>query len=241
MLKRIKERIRREHFLTSGLGVLTSSIYIVRKGLYTSILRLAPKIEGNVLDFGCGSKPYESLFTNAKSYVGVDIKISGHDHKDSKVDFYYDGKTLLFPDNHFDSIVSFEVFEHIFNLDTVLTELRRVLKPGGHIIITIPFAWEEHEIPYDFARYTTYGIKHIFEKNKFDVLEIIKTTTYILTISQIFISYLAQYVSPKGPILGRVFQFFVIFPITTIALLINFLLPKRYEYFCNSVILCSKK
>ena len=105
-----------------------------------------------VLDFGCGSKPYENLFINIDEYVGCDIEVSGHDHLDSKIDYFFDGKNLPFIDDRFDSVVSFEVFEHIFNLPEILKEINRVTKTSGNILISVPFAWGEHEVPYDFAR-----------------------------------------------------------------------------------------
>jgi SAM-dependent methyltransferase len=234
---RLKNRLCREAFITSPLAIAINPVYIVRSGLYRNILSVAQKIKGNVLDFGCGSKPYETLFTNADSYTGVDVVISGHDHKNSKVDFYYDGKTLPFPDNHFDAVVSFEVFEHIFNTDEVISEIRRVLKPGGQLLITIPFALYEHEMPFDFARFTSYGIKHIFEKNKFEVSEIRKTTTFFMAVCQLFISYLTQGVLPKNIAMSRLFQLLLIFPLNLISICLNAVLPKRYELFCNSVIL----
>jgi SAM-dependent methyltransferase len=237
MLNRLQARIRREQFLCSPLAIVISNIYIIRSGLYKSILRISPSIKGVILDFGCGSKPYESLFVNASSYTGVDIEVSGHSHEHSKVDVYYDGKTLPFPDEHFDAVVSFEVFEHVFNIDETLREIRRVLKPGGQILITTPFAWDEHEIPYDFARYTSYGIRNILERNSFDVLEIKKTTTYVLTVCQMFIAYLTQHVLPKNKILSKTAQLFLVFPLNIVSLFLDVILPKRYEYFCNSVVL----
>ncbi len=240
MLQALENRLRREAFLITPLSLVISPVYIIRNGLFKSISKIAPTIKGDILDFGCGSKPYESLFTSANSYVGVDIDVSGHNHKNSKVDFYYDGKALPFPDKNFDAVVCFEVFEHVFNIEEVLAEIRRVLKPNGLLLVSIPFAWDEHEIPYDFARYTSYGIKHIFNNNRFEVVELKKTTTYILAVCQMFIAYLVQYALPKGRFLGRLSQLVVIFPLNILALLLDALLPKRYEYFCNSVVLSKK-
>ena len=240
MLTRLKRRLRREEFLTSPLAMVVSPVYIIRDGLYKSILSMASKIRGDILDFGCGSKPYESLFTNSSSYVGVDILASGHSHANSKIDFYYDGKSLPFPDEHFDAVLAFEVFEHIFNLEEVIAEIRRVLKPGGKILISIPFAWDEHEVPYDFARYTSYGIMHIFKRNGFDVLELKKTTTYFLAVCQMFIAYLAQHVFPRSRTFSRLFQFLFIFPLNVMSLLLNMIFPKRYEFFCDCVVFGEK-
>lgn len=240
MISSFKKRLRKEEFITSPLSIAINPAYIIRNGLYKAISNIAPNITGNVLDFGCGSKPYESLFVNANSYVGVDIEVSGHNHKDSKVDYFYDGKKLPFDDASFDAIVSFEVFEHVFNIEEVLVEIHRVLKPNGQLLISIPFAWGEHEIPYDFARYTSFGITHILDKNNFEVVKLTKTTTYILTVFQMLIAYLHQYALPKRRLTGRIFQLIIIFPLNVLALLLNTLLPKRYEYFCNNVVLASK-
>ena len=65
---------------------MISPVYFIRDGLYRNIASLAPRLSGDILDFGCGSKPYESLFVNASSYVGVDVQVSGHDHTDSRID-----------------------------------------------------------------------------------------------------------------------------------------------------------
>ena len=240
MLHKLKKRLYSEAFLITPLSIVINPFYIIRNGLFKSISEIAPKLNGNILDFGCGSKPYELLFKNAESYIGIDLEVSGHNHKESKVDFFYDGKTIPFNSEEFDIIVCFEVLEHVFNLEEVLNEMRRVLKPGGQLLISLPFAWDEHEIPYDFARYTSFGIKHILIKNGFEIEELKKTTTYFLTVSQMFIAYLYQYVLPKDRILNKFSQFFIIFPITVLCLSLDLILPKRYEYFCNSVVLSKK-
>jgi len=236
----IKEKLRNQMFITTPLSIIINPFYIIRHGLYKSISNIAPNINGDILDFGCGRKPYESLFQNAKSYTGVDIEVSGHNHVDSKVDYFWDGNKLPFADESFDNVVCFEVFEHVFNIEEVLAEIYRVLKPNGQLLISIPFAWDEHEIPYDFARYTSYGITHILNKNNFEVTELKKTTTYVLAVFQLSIAYLYQYALPKGRVLGKITQLVIIFPMTIFALLFNKLLPKRYEFFCNSVVLAKK-
>ena len=179
--KSFKQSIRSDVFITSPMS-MASPVWIARHGIFKVLNEIAPTLKGDILDFGCGSKPYESLFTNSQSYIGVDIEESGHNHLNSNVDFYYDGRILPFEDSSFDVIVSFEFFEHIFNIEEVLFELQRVLKTNGKLLISIPFVWNEHEIPYDFARYTSFGITHILSKNGFQVTDLRKTTTYFLAI-----------------------------------------------------------
>ena len=234
-------RPRREWFLVTPWSALGNPFYIIRRGLLKSITRMAPAVQGDVLDFGCGSKPYESLFRHARRYVGVDIEVSGHDHRDSKVDVFYDGSTLPFADGQFDAVVAFEVFEHVFNLDEVLGEVRRVLKPQGRLLLSIPFAWEEHEKPYDFARYTSDGLRHLLERNGFTVVELARTTSYLLAVFQLLIAYLVQHVLPRGRLLGGLCQLTVVFPITALALALDAVLPRRDQLFSNLVVLAERR
>jgi SAM-dependent methyltransferase len=230
----------RNEFLVTSPLMLTSPVYIIRRSLYKSILKIAPKVGGDVLDIGCGEKPYESLFINANSYIGVDIEKSGHDHNNSKADIFYDGKVLPFPDNYFNSILCLEVIEHIFNIDEVLLEVKRVLKPGGLFVGTIPFSWPEHEIPYDFARYTSYGIFHILSKSNLEVIQCDKSTSYFLAVSQLFIYYL-YLILPGGPILGSLFRVALFAPLNIIFILLDYFLPKKYNLFSNIIFIARHK
>ncbi len=239
LLGRIRRRVRQDTFQPTMLNTIFARDYIIKRELYRTIKNLAPTIAGVVLDFGCGSKPYEALFCGAANYIGVDIEVTGHDHTASRIDVYYDGKTLPFADGEFDSVVSFEVFEHVFNLPVVLQEINRVTRDSGHLLISIPFAWREHEQPYDFARYTTFGVSHLLTEAGYEILAIRKTTTYLLGVFQLLIAYLAQ-ITPQSGILRHVRQVCLIFPFTLAAYMLNALLPKRYEYFCNCVVLAKK-
>src|SRR6476646_7017983 len=123
---------------------ITQANFLIRNRLPRNIKVLAPRLTGKMMDFGCGQKPYRSLFS-VDDYVGVDFENPGHPHLNESIDVFYDGKTLPFLDGQFDSIFSSEVFEHVFNIDDILKELNRVLKINGLILITCPFAFCEHE------------------------------------------------------------------------------------------------
>lgn len=239
-MSNLKKRLQREMFLVRPWSVVINPFFIIRQGIYKGVEKQAASITGNILDFGCGSKPYESLFTRSQSYVGIDLEVTGHDHENSKVDVFYDGKKIPFPDNHFDAVVCFEVFEHIFNLDEVLNEIRRVTKPGGKILATIPFAWDEHEQPYDFARYTSFGIQHLLEKAGYQISSLEKTTSYVEAVGQLMIAFVSQHVGPKNLALAAIFQGLFIFPMTLWVLFWNLILPKREELFCNIVVVATK-
>ena len=93
---------------------IINPFYFVRTGLLKGIRKYALELNGVLLDFGCGSKPYISLF-NVDEYIGMDFENPGHPHINENIDVYYDGKNIPFGDNHFDSILCSEVVEHVFS------------------------------------------------------------------------------------------------------------------------------
>lgn len=106
--------------------------YCDRKTLFEFMISIKPYVKGKVLDFGCGQKPYESLF-DCTEYIGIDTENSGHGWEDkSKPDFFYDGKILPFDGEIFDIVLSTQVFEHVQYLDDSMREIRRILSPGGY-------------------------------------------------------------------------------------------------------------
>jgi SAM-dependent methyltransferase len=119
-----------------------------------------PQLRGRMMDFGCGLKPYQSLFLTDE-YIGVDYQGEGKPSATIRWMYLMDIHAP-FPDNYFDSIFSSEVFEHVFNLPEIITELHRVLKPGGKILVSCPFAFGEHETPADFALFLL-CCRHLFE------------------------------------------------------------------------------
>jgi SAM-dependent methyltransferase len=233
----LKPKLKNKDFNPS----LTYPLYIIRKNIYRGILKHSESLEGRMMDFGCGTKPYKPLFVNAKEYIGVDYAGEGHSHEKESIDVMYDGKTIPFPDNHFDSILTTEVLEHIFNLEDILKELNRVLKPGGRILITIPFAWNEHEMPNDFGRYTSLGFRSLLERNNFKVLQLEKTTGFVESLVQLWGLYWHIHIIPKFRPFGRIILPVFSFCNNVFGLAIAKILPRKNDYFLNLVILATKE
>ncbi len=219
---------------------LVHPLYIIRKNVYRGVVKYAPLMKGKMMDFGCGTKPYQSLFTAADEYIGVDYAGEGHSHENEQIDVYYDGKTIPFPDNTFDSILASEVLEHVFNLEDILKELYRVLKPGGKILITIPFAWKEHEIPIDFGRYTSFGFRNLLERNGFSVLHMDKSSNAVQTMTQLWVTYWHSHIMPKFRPFGRIVTPCFSFVSNVFGLGVARILPKRYDYFLNLIVVAQK-
>jgi SAM-dependent methyltransferase len=240
MIDRLKSLYLDEIFRPSFIGIFINPVYFIRKGLYRGVLRNKKFLQGTLLDFGCGDKPYRHII-EVQEYIGLELESGDPDKKNKSVDVYYDGKHIPFMDNHFDSVFSTEVFEHVFNLEQVIIELNRVLKAGGHMLITLPFVWHEHDIPFDFARYTSFGIINLLERNGFEVVVIEKTTNYVETVFQMWNEYVHQYVFPSNNVVKALLTPIFIGPVTVLGLILSFILPRNKDFFHNSIVVARKK
>jgi SAM-dependent methyltransferase len=217
-------------------------LYLIRRSIFRHISAQAPQLSGKMLDFGCGSKPYRSLFA-VQEYIGLDYENPGHPHLNEQIDVFYDGKTIPFPDNSFDSVLATEVFEHVFRLDDTLQEINRVMKPGGRFLISVPFVFVEHEIPHDFARYSSFGLRDLLLRNGFSVLSLEKTSNFVETLAQMRIWYLNTtflgYLR-RIPLLGKILSTFLLCLLNLTAIAFGKILPAKQEWYLGLVVLAQK-
>ena len=239
MISTLKSIYQKEMFAPGLLGVFINPFYFIRRALYKGVIARKSCLSGRLLDFGCGRKPYKPFF-EVQEYIGLDIEESGHSHKNESIDVFYDGGTIPFADNHFDSAFSSEIFEHVFNLDEVLREIQRVLNPGGHLLVTVPFVWDEHEVPYDFGRYTSFGIAHVLKKAGFELVSSDKTTNYVETIFQMWNAYVSQVVLPKNKMLKALLTPLFIAPVTLVGIVVAALLPRSQGFYHNNIVVARK-
>lgn len=217
-------------------------LFMIRNRLLKALKKVAPSLDGKLVDLGCGLKPYESLF-NVTEYVGVEYSGEGETYLKEKTDVFYDGKTLPFADNSIDSVFSSEVFEHIFNLPDIMKELNRVMKSGGKILITCPFTMPEHETPVDYARYTSFAIVDIFEKNGFKILHYEKTGNFIEAVTQLRLIYWDQSLINglrKIPVVRTVVRTTVNIFFNCLGILSSKILPDNRYLYLNNVVLAEK-
>jgi SAM-dependent methyltransferase len=216
--------------------------YFVRHNLWAGIKRHAGSMKGIMLDFGCGSKPYKSSFT-VDRYIGLDFENPGHSHANETIDVFYDGKKIPFDNDYFDSVFTSEVFEHVFNLPQILPEIRRVMKKGALILVTCPFAISEHEIPIDFARYSSFGLRHLMQENGFEVIEQEKLGNSLETMTALLQTYLEIHITPqlkKIPLLGSLLEFIYSSLLNLLTIFFSKILPKGKELYLNNLIICRK-
>jgi SAM-dependent methyltransferase len=174
----------------------------IRKSVEEFAKELSPG--SSVLDVGCGLRQYEECF-EGREYVGLDVEESGRDASEKRADTYFNGLDIPYEDGNFDAAICNEVLEHAIDPSRLLSEIHRVLRPGGRILVTVPFIWGEHEIPFDFRRYSSFGIEREFQQAGFEVEVLSKLKQGIGAIDMLVKSEINNYeVNVLEPIAGRI-------------------------------------
>ncbi len=169
MLARIENNRRALDMLPTLRRWSSPAIY----GLETTLAKaLKRHVRGDVLDAGCGAMPYRDIIERrATSYDGLDIerRISGVRYVCSITDM------SAVPDASYDTVLCSEVLEHVADPAAALTEIDRVLRPGGLLVLTVPFLGRLHEEPHDYYRFTRHGLAALLGATPLEIEEISPT------------------------------------------------------------------
>jgi len=130
-----------------------------------------------LLDAGAGEGRYRSYFAHLH-YVGIDLAVGDAAWDYSGLDVIGDLAHLPFENGTFDMVLCLEVLEHLPEPLLTLQELYRVLRPGGQLYFSVPMTWHQHQKPHDYYRYTSFGLRYLFERAGFTVAEMRPTGGY---------------------------------------------------------------
>ena len=166
--------------------------------------------KGVMYDLGCGEAPYKEFFLQyADQYVGVDWAGSFHE---TKADVAADlNKPIPIDSQVADTVISLSVMEHLSEPQNMLNEAYRILKPGGNMIIQVPWQWWIHEAPYDFFRYTPYGLNYMLEKSGFTDIVVEAQSGFFTTWVMKFNYFTRRFV--RGPKIIRACIIAILLPI----------------------------
>jgi len=169
--------------------------------LSKQIKKASRYISGKVLDVGAGTGDRYSGSFNYDEYIRMDIK-SGEG-----IDLVGRAENIPLKDQSVDSVVCTQVFEHLNLPEKSASEVYRVLKTGGHLLITVPQMNEMHEEPNDFFRYTKFGLKDLFERQGFKTVYSNQRGGFFTTLAQMRMRYLIdRYKLYSKPFIGRFFS-----------------------------------
>ena len=223
-------------------SLLIDPIFLTRHRLNQALEKLLQPLANNeceCLDVGCGDRPYEYLFEKG-TYIGVDVEKSGRSLDMKQPDLFYDGNTLPFDDGRFDLVMSTQVFEHVADPSALMLEMARVCKCGGNVVISLPFVYPEHEIPFDYFRFTSFGIEKIVLEAGLKVVEIRKDSSWVEVLAVLLNVYIVNnlVIPLKG--VGRIYALLICFPVQVIALILRVFLPDDKTMYLNLVVRAQK-
>jgi SAM-dependent methyltransferase len=121
-----------------------------------------------ILDAGSGEGYYKSYFTNQRYHATDLLTII---KKYGSLSYISNLHMLPIQSCVYDAVICTQVLEHVSEPDKVIGEFSRILKTNGYLWLTTPLYFPEHEVPYDFYRYTQYGLKWLLAHNGFEVIE----------------------------------------------------------------------
>ena len=238
MRKFLRELHLKHEFNPPFWEIFLSEGYFVRKELFENIKYFAVNFNGKILDVGCGSKPYEKLFS-VDEYIGLEYNSSKNiENKNvdyfNKADYLYSGGAFPFEDNFFNGVISTQVLEHVPDPRLFLIEINRVLKKDGLILISFPLMFYEHEKPYDFFRFTSFGIQKLLKETGFEIIEKKKLATSAKTLVHLSACYIAKNIK------NIYLKYFLISIINMTGLILFKILPKDTDYYSDMIILAKK-
>lgn len=127
---------------------------------------------GKLLDLGCGHVP---LFATYRGRVSESVCVDWGSsvHQNVFLDHVMDlTQPLKLESSYFDTVLMTDVLEHIPEPAMLMDEIARILRPGGKLIMTVPFFYWLHEEPHDYHRYTRFALERLCRNAGLNVLEL---------------------------------------------------------------------
>lgn len=126
-------------------------------------------LKGHMLNAGCGNRDIGAYLRS----VGTE-KSTNYDIVSGLPDAVIGPlEAMPFCDGQFDSALCNAVLEHVVSAAAVVKELFRVIRPGGHAVLAVPFLQPYHECPLDRRRYTGEGLAAVSEQAGFKVVTVL--------------------------------------------------------------------
>lgn len=134
---------------------------------------VARQVRGDVVDIGCADSALRERLDASARYVGLDYPGTATALYRTRPAVFGDAQQLPFGDASFDWLVVLDVLEHLPRPQASLIEAARVLRPGGKVLLHVPFAYPLHDRPYDFWRLTRHGIETLAAGARLEVETIV--------------------------------------------------------------------
>ena len=129
-----------------------------------TLRRIIHLLYGTVLDIGCADCYLENYLNKENLYIGLDYLKTTSEMYHTTPTIYGNAHFLPIKDSSIDCIALLDVIEHLSEPEKCLREVKRTLKPGGKLFLQVPFIYPIHDAPYDYYRWTYYGLIELTKK-----------------------------------------------------------------------------
>ena len=213
--------------------------------------------KGVLVDVGCGRMPYRGQIEPlVQKYIAIDSPQTSKLYRGKwSPDFFADATHLPLKNDSVDTVLLFQVLEYLEDPDAALSEMYRILRKNGKLLISVPFMYPIHDVPYDLARYTESMLIRMMKKNGFSVIEFKSEGTFLEFWGQSLNVYLMKRIKDilksKKNILSIFYLLFliafsvlVIVPMNLFTYLvgcIEYIFPKYPNYFPLDYIIVLRK
>lgn len=150
-------------------------------------------VSGDLIDLGCGKAPLLGAYRDrCSSVVLADWANSPHENPLLNIVIDLNKPLDVLDSNAFDVVILSDVLEHICEPAALMMEISRILKPGGRLLMNVPFAYWIHEAPHDYYRYTRYALEMFARQSGLRVIELKPLGGWIEVMADLWAKMLAR-------------------------------------------------
>lgn len=145
--------------------------WLANHKIIAALERVRSHARGELLDVGCGSKPFAPLFAGrVRRYWGSDLRASRYLGRE-RPDAFATAEAQPFRSGAFDTVLGLSMLTYLPEPGRMLAEAQRVLKPGGMLILEFTQMVPLHDEPHDYFRFTRHGAEYLLDRAGFDMVE----------------------------------------------------------------------
>lgn len=147
--------------------------WLANHKLRAALERVRTHARGELLDVGCGSRPFENVFAGrVRRYWGTDLRSSRYLGA-QRPDAFATAEAQPFRAGSFDTVLGLSMLTYLREPGRMIEEAARVLKPGGLLILEFTQMVPLHDEPHDYFRFTRFGAEHLLRRAGFEPLEFV--------------------------------------------------------------------
>lgn len=162
------------------------TLSMLSRDIHALVSQLPQLAQGRALDLGSDKSPYRELLTS-RGYAVETLDIT----RDNGADHAGTAEATGLPDASYDVVICTQVLEHCMNPWAAVREINRIVRPGGHAIVSAPHVWFYHPHPTDHWRFTQEGMAHLCREAGLEPVTLLAQGGSIVTLGQVlnFLAY----------------------------------------------------